>query len=222
MRKRAAKCWWKLLPKATARQRVPHLHLVFAGPADGAYAGRLQNAVARFGIEAAVTWTGMLHGDLKWGAFRSAEAFILPSHQENFGVAVAEALACGLPVLISDKVNIYREIAADGAGLVEADDLAGTRRLLERWLGLRDEERQAMGPRAIASRSAADTRPTTQVTGSQRLGARRTTGTPSPASYGQTRRADLHDAGRRESAQPSSASGLSRAARSRWNCSQAQ
>ena len=60
----------------------------------------------------------MLTGDLKWGALHAAEAFILPSHQENFGIAVVEALACGKPVLISDKVNIWREIEADGACLV--------------------------------------------------------------------------------------------------------
>ena len=76
----------------------------------------------------------MLTGELKWGAFRCAQAFCLPSHQENFGIAVVEALACGCPVLISDKVNIWREIQAAQAGLVEPDTLAGTVALLERWL----------------------------------------------------------------------------------------
>jgi glycosyltransferase involved in cell wall biosynthesis len=64
----------------------------------------------------------------------AAEAFVLPSHQENFGIAVAEALACGTPVLISNKINIWREIEADAAGLVENDDRAGTVNLLKRWL----------------------------------------------------------------------------------------
>ena len=53
--------------------------------------------------------TGMLEGDLKWGAFAAAEVFALPSHQENFGIAVAEALACGTPVLISNKVNVAQD-----------------------------------------------------------------------------------------------------------------
>ena len=93
----------------------------------------------------------MLQGDLKWGAFHSADAFCLPSHQENFGIAVVEALACGKPVLISDKVNIWREIVQDGAGLVAPDTLAGTVDTLQRWLALTPAEMAAM--RVAAQRS---------------------------------------------------------------------
>ena len=82
----------------------------------------------------------MLSGDLKWGALRQAEVFVLPSHQENFGIAVVEALACGTPVLISRPVNIWREIESSGAGLVDADTVEGCSRLLERWLDLADED----------------------------------------------------------------------------------
>jgi glycosyltransferase involved in cell wall biosynthesis len=81
----------------------------------------------------------MLSGAEKWGALYGCEAFVLPSHQENFGIAVVEALACGKPVLISDQVNIWREIVEDGAGLVEADTEEGVEKLLrsflERWRG---------------------------------------------------------------------------------------
>jgi len=119
-------------------------HLVMAGPADHTYGQGLKEAVIRLGLNDRVTWTGMLDGDLKWGAFHSSEAFVLPSHQENFGIAVAEALACGVPVLISNQVNIWREIEQDRAGLIENDDLAGTIRLLERWLRLAADERTAM------------------------------------------------------------------------------
>jgi glycosyltransferase involved in cell wall biosynthesis len=77
--------------------------------------------------------------------------FCLPSHQENFGIAVVEALACGKPVLISDKVNIWREIEQDGAGLVAPDTLAGTVDTLQRWLALTPAEAAAM--RLAARRS---------------------------------------------------------------------
>jgi glycosyltransferase involved in cell wall biosynthesis len=91
----------------------------------------------------------MLHGDEKWGAFYASEAFALPSHQENFGIAVAEALACGKPVLISDKVNIWQDIARDGAALVGPDTLAGTLGTLEDWIALTPGQKILMGANAL-------------------------------------------------------------------------
>ncbi|MES2089822.1 MAG: glycosyltransferase, partial [Pseudomonadota bacterium] len=110
------------------------LHLVMAGPADDLYGQQMKDMAQSLGLTDRITWTGMVSGDLKWGAFRTAEAFILPSHQENFGIAVAEALACGVPVLISNQVNIWREVQQAGGGLVDTDDLEGTGRLIERWV----------------------------------------------------------------------------------------
>ena len=93
----------------------------------------------------------MLTGDPKWGALRAAEAFILPSHQENFGLAVVEALACGKPVLISSRVNIWREVEADRAGLVGEDTLEGTAKLFNDWRALPPHERASTGRRARGS-----------------------------------------------------------------------
>ena len=123
------------------------LHLVVAGPsADQAYLRHLKRVAATTlgGAEMPVTFTGMLSGSLKWGAFQAADAFILPSHQENFGIAVVEALACGTPVLISNKVNIWREIVNDGAGFADEDDRAGTIRLIERWMRTSAAEQETM------------------------------------------------------------------------------
>ncbi|WP_454724279.1 MULTISPECIES: glycosyltransferase [Cupriavidus] len=119
---------------AGAAAQHPSLHLVMAGPEDAALRAALDRRIAAHGLAGRVTWTGMLAGDLKWGAFHAAEVFCLPSHQENFGVAVAEALGCGVPALISDKVNIWREIVADGAGLAGPDTAAGTSACLQQWL----------------------------------------------------------------------------------------
>jgi glycosyltransferase involved in cell wall biosynthesis len=122
-------------------------HLVIAGAcADEGYRQDLVRLTNKSGAN--VTFTGMLTGARKWGAFAAAEAFILPSHQENFGIAVVEALACGTPVLISDQVNIWREIVEDGCGFAEEDDLAGTAHLLERWRATTPAERGAMSARA--------------------------------------------------------------------------
>lgn len=139
-----------LLIEAFARVAAAdaRLHLVMAGPDQVGWQAELQARAQRLGLAGRISWCGMLSGDLKWSAYRAAEAFVLPSHQENFGVAVAEALAMGLPVLISDQVNIWREIAAAEAGLVAPDTLAGTTALLQNWLALDAGQRQAMGQRA--------------------------------------------------------------------------
>ncbi len=123
----------------------PELHLVMAGPDQQQWSKTLKEKVAAARIRPRVHWPGMLIGDAKWGSLHAAEAFILPSHQENFGIAVAEALGCGKPVLLADKVNIAEEIAEYGAGLMESDTLEGTEQLLRRWLAMSVEEREAMG-----------------------------------------------------------------------------
>jgi glycosyltransferase involved in cell wall biosynthesis len=112
--------------------------LVIAGPGlDTPYGQRMQQYVESIpGLHGRVNFPGMLNGEAKWGALYGCEAFILPSHQENFGIAVVEALACGRPVLITDQVNIWREIAEGGAGLVEPDTEVGAFTLLKNWLEL--------------------------------------------------------------------------------------
>jgi len=125
----------------------PLLQLVIAGPDQVGWQAALQQRAVLLGIAERITWPGMLSGALKWGAFRCAELFCLPSHQENFGVVVAEALACALPVAIAKPVNIAAEVAAAGAGLVHADTVAGTTEALRRWLALTAGEKQQMGIR---------------------------------------------------------------------------
>lgn len=127
--------------------RDEKLHLVMAGPDQQGWRAQLMSAAESRGVADRITWTGMLTGDVKWGAYRAADAFVLPSHSENFGIVVPEALACGVPVLISNKVNIWREIELAGAGLVEEDTLSGTTALLERWLSMPTAEAERMRAR---------------------------------------------------------------------------
>ncbi len=103
---------YDLLIEAFAKVLGPHSqwHLVIAGPDQVGWQKKLNHRAEQLGVASRITWTGMISGSLKWGAYRAAEIFVLPSHQENFGVVVAEAMAVGLPPLISNKVNIWREI----------------------------------------------------------------------------------------------------------------
>jgi glycosyltransferase involved in cell wall biosynthesis len=122
----------------------PELHLVIAGPDQTGWRAELIARAKRLQISDRIHWPGMLVGDAKWGAFYSCDAFVLPSHQENFGIAVAEALACSKPVLIADKVNICDAIIEDRAGLVEPDTVEGTTKLLTHWLAMGERERAEM------------------------------------------------------------------------------
>jgi glycosyltransferase involved in cell wall biosynthesis len=139
-----------LLIDAFAQAAPPEMHLVVAGPDETGWGARLSDLALENCIEDRVHFTGMLQGDAKWGALYGAEAFVLPSHQENFGIAVADALACGTIALISDKVNIAADVERDGAGVAEPDTLDGTRRLLERFAAMHDDERGRMRERALS------------------------------------------------------------------------
>jgi glycosyltransferase involved in cell wall biosynthesis len=127
----------------------PGLDLVVAGPDEAGLLPGLRERAGELGITHRIHWTGMVGGDAKWGAYHGAEAFILPSHQENFGVVVAEALACGLPVLTTYKVNIWREVEESGSGLAREDDLDGVVSLMTSWLGCSSQQREQMRTAAL-------------------------------------------------------------------------
>lgn len=126
----------------------PNWRLVMAGPDQIGWQKRLTDLSRTLGVVDRVSWTGMLAGDLKWGLLHLAEVLALPSHSENFGIVVAEALACGVPVLISDRVNIWREIVEDKAGIAATDTAQGTEDLLRTWINLDAKDRKEMGERA--------------------------------------------------------------------------
>ena len=128
---------------------IPNIHLVIAGPDVGGLQSTLESQVSRLNISNDVTWTGMLDNEQKWGAYRSAELFCLPSHQENFGVAVAEALACALPVALSNSVNIFEKIYDANAGLIFEANQHSLLVCLRKWFGLDVVSKRQMSQNAI-------------------------------------------------------------------------
>lgn len=98
-------------------KEYPDLKWVIAGRDDG-YKNILLRQLRSLGCEDKVKFVGVLQGEDKFGAFMDAEVVVLPSYSENFGMAVVEAMACETPVLISNKVGIYREVEKFNAGLV--------------------------------------------------------------------------------------------------------
>jgi glycosyltransferase involved in cell wall biosynthesis len=90
----------------------PDLHLVLGGPDHQGYETVIRGLTRQLGIEHRVLFTGFLDTQRKLAGFADADLFVLPSYAENFGGVIIEALACGLPVVISNQVNIHRELSA--------------------------------------------------------------------------------------------------------------
>jgi glycosyltransferase involved in cell wall biosynthesis len=109
--------------------------LVMAGPDEGdGFRRHLEGIAARMGLNGSVLFTGPLYGEDKWAAYRDADVFVLPSQNENFGNTAAEAVACGTPVLVTDRCGIA-PMVDQCAGLVVSHDCnaleAGLARILD-------------------------------------------------------------------------------------------
>lgn len=107
---------------ARVRARIPDAVLAIVGPDNEGYGAKVRGWVAEHGLVDAVRFVDHLQGEQVLQAYVDADVFALPSYTENFGMVVAESLACGTPVVISDQVNIHGEVAAAGAGLVTRCD----------------------------------------------------------------------------------------------------
>ncbi|MGB7160677.1 MAG: glycosyltransferase [Tepidisphaeraceae bacterium] len=124
----------ELLVPAFARLAREDVMLVIAGPDEGSYRASVMQMIARENVSERTLFTGMLGGEDRIAALSDADLFVLPSHQENFGMSVVEAMAAGTAVVISDQVNIHREVTAAGAGGVTPIDVDSLSREIKRWL----------------------------------------------------------------------------------------
>lgn len=127
----------------------PDFMLAVAGPDSDGERARLEAVTVELGVSNNVFWLGMLEGEQKWGALYAASAFALFSHQENFGIAVSEALSTATPVLISDQVNICKLVESAGAGLVCPDNQESVLKCLKSWIGLDDRAKAVMSDSAM-------------------------------------------------------------------------
>jgi glycosyltransferase involved in cell wall biosynthesis len=120
---------------ALVAPKYPQLRLHIAGAGDAAYVQKLRELAQQLGVSGRVKWLGFVQGQQKTELFRDANAFVLSSFSESFGIAAVEALAEGLPIIVSRGVGIAREIEAAGAGIAvdpRSDDIAlAIKRLLD-------------------------------------------------------------------------------------------
>ena len=113
---------------ADPERRPADTILWIAGRGEAAYEAHLHALAGPSGET--VRWLGWVNGGVKTAWLSAVDALILPSHQENFGLVVAEALAVGTPVLLTHAVNIAETVVASQAGHAERDDEAGVQQLL--------------------------------------------------------------------------------------------
>lgn len=106
------------------RRRNPETQLVIAGPENDNHGQKVRRWVTERKLDSAVHFVGPLQGADVVQAYVDADVFVLPSYTENFGMTVVEALACALPVVITDQVNIHAEISSAGVGLVTQCEIA--------------------------------------------------------------------------------------------------
>ena len=97
------------------------IFLIVAGPDEGIRA-QAERQIAELGLGPLTLFPGMVTGAEKRLILGGSDLFVLPSQSENFGIAVVEAAACGIPVVISDRVNLWREFQQADAALVAPPD----------------------------------------------------------------------------------------------------
>lgn len=127
--------------------------LLLAGDGESEHVAEVRRLAQSSGVDERIHFTGWLDGELKAAAIEGAGLLVLPSRQENFGLAVVEALAAGVPVLVSEHVNIAPEIAEAGAGWVTPLEPDALTRSLAEAIGCAEERtRRGEAGRDLARR----------------------------------------------------------------------
>jgi len=107
-----------LLPAfARVRNELPTSRLVIAGSGDSSYEKEMRALTRQHDLESCVEFVGFVDGSQRMELFRSSSLFVLPSREENFGLAVVEAMAVGLPVVVTHGVDLSPDIEQAGAGV---------------------------------------------------------------------------------------------------------
>jgi glycosyltransferase involved in cell wall biosynthesis len=125
------------LLRALPHVATPDLVVVIVGPTDSAFAGAMMEEAKALASRARIVFTGMLQGPARIAPLVDADVFALPSEHENFGVAIAEALASGCPVVVSNHVGIASDIQAHGLGSVTSLEPSDIAAAIDDWLGRR-------------------------------------------------------------------------------------
>lgn len=125
-------------------QQFPNSHLVIAGPDNIGYLPTAQKLFQDMGCQDAVTFTGMLNGDLKYSALAAATVYVAPSYSEGFSMSILEGMASGLPCVFTDACNFPE--AANVSKIVPVDSQQIAQSMI--WCLANPENAKAMGQQA--------------------------------------------------------------------------
>ncbi len=129
---------------AALKERLEGYTVRIAGEGEEEYIRQLQQQAQQLGIAEKIDFCGGVYGDRKWELFREADLFVLPTYSENFGIVVAEALACGTPV-ITTVGTPWEELQQEHCGWWTEIGTVPTIRALKAFLDLPVTELEAMG-----------------------------------------------------------------------------
>jgi glycosyltransferase involved in cell wall biosynthesis len=124
----------------------PNWQLVIAGPDENGYQKQIQAALAATGADTATTFTGPVENQSKYSLYALCDIFVLPTHSENFGIVVAEALAAAKPV-ITTKAAPWSDLQKYNCGWQVDCDAESLRQQLRSAMLLLDKQRDQMGQR---------------------------------------------------------------------------
>ena len=120
------------------------IHLVISGPPQKEYVSKIKKLIDILNLKNHVTFTGPLYNKLKWDAYYASEIFCLPTHQENFGLTLAESMASKRPVITTNKTNIWKYIKDYKAGFVGGDNVVSLQKNIQKWLSLNKKDYDVM------------------------------------------------------------------------------
>lgn len=124
----------------------PDAHLVIAGPDLIDFTSTVRGYFDQLNCLDAVTFTGMLTGDLKYAALSAASLYVAPSYSEGFSMSILEAMAAGLPCIFTEGCNFPEAKAAEAAYVVPTDSQSIADALIQAFHN--PKERQRIGDRA--------------------------------------------------------------------------